>query len=534
MAVLVLQALAEQRRASGGGAEQEPAGARVGGLPDEVADALEAEHRIERVERHGRGGVRGVRRAGGDEARRRAGLGDALLEDLAGLRLGVAEQQVVVDRLVQLALRGVDLQLREQRVHAERAALVGDDRHDVLAELGVAGEVAQQAGEAHRRRHGLAAGALAQLGEGGVVGQRGRLAVAHDALGDRAAERPAPLHHVLVLDRVLAPGGSTAAASPSSADSGISSWRYSRSRRRSSCSLFIFLIWWVALRPSMSGPSVQPLIVLHRIAVGAPGAEVLGGRLVGGVQLAVVVAAAGQVDEVLVAEVGDHLAQARIGTEEVVADVVAGLGAVALELAVDGGVQLVEQHAVLVVGEQLVPLRAEDHLDDVPAGAAEHRLELLDDLAVAAHRAVEALQVAVDDEDRGCRAARGWPAPSAPSVSGSSHSPSPRNAHTRLWLVSSSWRVEQVAVVAGLVEGGDRAEAHAHRRELPEVGHQPRVRVARQAAAVAADLAAEVVEVVGLEAALEERPGVDAGGGVALEVDRGRRRCRRPCRGRSG
>ena len=32
----------------------------------------------------------------------------------------------------------------------------------------------------------------------------------------------------------------------------------------------IFLIWWVALRPSISGPSVQPLIVLARMAVGAP------------------------------------------------------------------------------------------------------------------------------------------------------------------------------------------------------------------------------------------------------------------------
>src|SRR3712207_8353317 len=37
--------------------------------------------------------------------------------------------------------------------------------------------------------------------------------------------------------------------------------------------------------------------------------------------------------------------------------------------------------------------------DDVPPRAAEDRLELLDDLPVAAHGAVEALQVAVDDED---------------------------------------------------------------------------------------------------------------------------------------
>ena len=58
------------------------------------------------------------------------------------------------------------------------------------------------------------------------------------------------------------------------------------------------------------------------------------------------------------------------------------------------------QQAVVVGGEQRVPARAPDHLDHVPAGAAEVRLELLDDLAVAAHRAVEALQVAVDDEDQ--------------------------------------------------------------------------------------------------------------------------------------
>ena len=40
------------------------------------------------------------------------------------------------------------------------------------------------------------------------------------------------------------------------------------------------------------------------------------------------------------------------------------------------------------------------HLDHVPAGAAEDRFELLDDLAVAAHRTVEPLQVAVDHEDQ--------------------------------------------------------------------------------------------------------------------------------------
>src|SRR5206468_1868235 len=84
--------------------------------------------------------------------------------------------------------------------------------------------------------------------------------------------------------------------------------------------------------------------------------------------------------------------------EEVVADELAVADRVFLELAVRRRVHDVDEHAVGVACEQLVPLAAPDHLDDVPAGATEVGLQLLDDLAVAADRTVEPLQVAVDDE----------------------------------------------------------------------------------------------------------------------------------------
>src|SRR3954452_10776174 len=45
-----------------------------------------------------------------------------------------------------------------------------------------------------------------------------------------------------------------------------------------------------------------------------------------------------------------------------------------------------------------MPLPSPHHLDDAPAGAAEEGLQLLDDLAVAADRSVQPLQVAVDHE----------------------------------------------------------------------------------------------------------------------------------------
>ena len=125
----------------------------------------------------------------------------------------------------------------------------------------------------------------------------------------------------------------------------------------------------------------------------------LDGRGVRRVQLPVVVAAAAEPLEVFVGQVRDHLLEPVIRAEEVLADVRARFDRVLLELAVEGGVHLVDQDAVGVTGQEFVPFATPDDLDDVPSGAAEDRLELLDDLAVAANRPIQPLQVAVHDED---------------------------------------------------------------------------------------------------------------------------------------
>ena len=68
-----------------------------------------------------------------------------------------------------------------------------------------------------------------------------------------------------------------------------------------------------------------------------------------------------------------------------------------------------------------------------------------------------------------------------------------------------------------LVDRLDRTEPHRHRRELPVVRHQPRVRVGRQAAAI--DLAAEVVELRLVEPAFEKGARIHARRAMALVVD---------------
>ena len=119
-----------------------------------------------------------------------------------------------------------------------------------------------------------------------------------------------------------------------------------------------------------------------------------------GVDLDRIVPAAAQPVDVVVGQVRDDRLQLGILVEEVLA-VEAPVGRrVLLELAVDGLVQALQDHAVVVAREQRIPVRAPQQLDHVPARAGEQPLQLLDDRAVAAHRAVEPLQVAVDDEDQ--------------------------------------------------------------------------------------------------------------------------------------
>ena len=212
-------------------------------------------------------------------------------------------------------------------------------------------------------------------------------------------------------------------------------------------------------------------------------------------------------------------AQPRVDPEEVVADVGAVLGGVGLELAVGGGVHPVDQDAVDVAGEQRVPLAAPDDLDDVPAGAAEVGLQLLDDLAVAGDRAVELLQVAVDDPGEVVELLAGGDPDRAERL-GLGHLAVAEERPDALVAGVLDAAVLQVAVEPRLVDRVDAGEAHRDGRELPEVRHQPRVGVRREPGAHAVlDLLPEPVELLLVEPALEEGAGVDAGGGVALDVD---------------
>ena len=152
-------------------------------------------------------------------------------------------------------------------------------------------------------------------------------------------------------------------------------------------------------------------------------------------------------------------------------------------------------------------------------GAAEMALEFLDDLAVAAHRAVEALQIAVDDEDEIVEFL----------------APGERDCAQRLGLIGLAVAqkgphlvvgpgveapVFQVLVESGLVDGHDRPEPHGYGRELPEVGHQPGVGIGGEpAVGSVAQFAPEIEELFFGQPSFEKSPRIDSRRGVALEID---------------
>ncbi len=234
------------------------------------------------------------------------------------------------------------------------------------------------------------------------------------------------------------------------------------------------------------------------------------------IQLAVVVAPPAEPSQVIVGQVLHDLLEPGVRPEEVLPDVIARFHCVLLELPVQGGVHLVDQHAVVVPGQQVVPFSAPHHLDDVPAGAPEHRLQLLDDLAVAADRPVQALEVAVHHEDQVVQGLPGGQGQRGHGL-GLVHLAVADEAPYPLARGVLDAPGLEVAVEPGLVDRVDGGQAHRHRGELPELGHESGVGIGGQAAS--ACLATERVELLPRQPALQEGPGVDTGSRVALEVD---------------
>ncbi len=237
----------------------------------------------------------------------------------------------------------------------------------------------------------------------------------------------------------------------------------------------------------------------------------------GSVNLDGIMAAQPHARQLFVGKMFDHLQQARVAAEQVLAEVGSAFDKILLVLPVADLTETPHQQSVAVVLDQVVPVGAPDALNDVPSRAAKNRFQLLDDFPVAAHWAVEPLQVAVHDEDqvvepfaRGKRdrAQRFGFVHFAVTKKGPDFSAGA--------LLQSS--ILQVLDETRVVNRLNRTQAHRDGRKLPEVGHEPGMRVRTQSA-TGFQFAAKVLQFFLGDAAFQIRAGIHARRGMSLKID---------------
>ena len=185
-----------------------------------------------------------------------------------------------------------------------------------------------------------------------------------------------------------------------------------------------------------------------------------------------------------------------------------------LVLAVDAFHHAFLQDAVLVTGQQHVPVTPPDQFDDIPARPPEGAFEFLDDLAVTAYRTVETLQVAVDDEDQVVELFTRGHADGAERLDLVGFAVAEEGPDLAILGLDEAPAVH-VFHEACLINRLDRPQTHRNGREAPVVRHQPGVRIRGEALAV--NVLAEMEELLFRDVAHQEGAGVNTRNRVTLE-----------------
>ena len=183
---------------------------------------------------------------------------------------------------------------------------------------------------------------------------------------------------------------------------------------------------------------------------------------------------------------------------------------------VNDGSQSSQKSTFGIAGEERIPVPVPHVLDHPPSGSAECTLQILNDLGVAGHRPVEALQIAVDHKHQIVEAFSGGDPQGSKAFR---FVALPVSEECKDPLVRSILEASRLCIAqkSGLVDGIDGAQSHGDGRELPEIGHQSRVGVTGDPSTF--HFPAEVIELIDGQAAFKESACVHARTGVTLKKD---------------
>lgn len=200
------------------------------------------------------------------------------------------------------------------------------------------------------------------------------------------------------------------------------------------------------------------------------------GRAVCGVNFLRVMAAPQQLANLVIGQMIDHFQKPRIFAKKMFAGIASGLDRILLVVAIYCLFHPLYQHPVFVRSEQRIPIRSPDNFDNIPSSAPKSRFQLLNDLAIASHRAIETLQVAVDYPDEIVQifpACQGECSRRFRLIHFAIADKTPNPGFFRTEKAATL----EVTIEARLIYGHDRRESHGHGGKLPKVWNQIRVRI---------------------------------------------------------
>ena len=151
---------------------------------------------------------------------------------------------------------------------------------------------------------------------------------------------------------------------------------------------------------------------------------------------------------------------------------------------------------------------APDNFNHVPARTSENAFQLLNNFAISTNRPIEALQVAINHENQIVETFSSCLSYS-PQRFGFIHLSIAKKGPDFAIIVVQQPPIGQVFHKVSLINGLYRPKPHGNRGKLPVIWHQPRMWIRRKS--IAFDFIAKVVELCFIQAALDKRPGINAG-----------------------
>ena len=459
--ILVLQTFAVQCGAPCGTADKETACAHIARSPSQIAGTLEAEHRVIDIKRNHRHAVVGVRSCRSDPISHTTGFVNAFLQNLSGCGFFVEHQLVGILRRVQLTHLREDTELAEHAFHAKSARLIRHDRHDLFADVFVFEQDAEQTHKGHGGRELALFTGFQHRIEGIQSGNFQRLC--HRLARGKSAHRRAAFAQIFHL---LAVFGRTHKRQIGQL---LVSDRNIKTVTEFTQSFFAHLL--LLVRRILRFTRLAHTVTFHSLGENdGRFSTVFIGYRVSREHLERVVTAAIQTPDFVVRHIGNQFQQLGIFAEEMLTHISAVFGFVGLVFAVNDFFHALQQQAALVFCQQAIPTASPDDLDDVPARTTEYTFKFLNNLAVAPHRAVQTLQVTVNNKDQVVQLFASGHRNSAQRFRFIGLAVTQKGPHLATIRLRKS-TVLQIAHEARLINCHQRAESHRHSGELPKVGH---------------------------------------------------------------